>query len=76
MSREANRLLKQALTLPVDERAELAGFLIESLDKSKDKSVRAAWDVEIARRMEELDSGKVKPVPIEQARRRLASAIE
>ncbi len=75
MSQEANKLLKKALSLPVTERAELAGSLIESLDSSKDKSVRAAWDAEIARRMEEIDSGKVKPIPIEQARRRLASAI-
>jgi putative addiction module component (TIGR02574 family) len=76
MTREANELLKRALTLPITERAELAGSLIESLDSSKDKSVRAAWDAEIARRMEELDSGKVKPISIEQARRRLSSAIE
>ncbi len=76
MTRKADELLKKALTLPAPERAELAGSLIESLDHSKDKSVRAAWDTEIARRMEELDSGKVKPIPIEQARRRLSSAIE
>jgi len=76
MTREANELLKRAMTLPITERAELAGSLIESLDSSKDKSVRAAWDAEIARRMEELDSGKVKPIPIEQARRRLSSAIK
>ena len=76
MTREGNELLKKALTLPAPERAELAGSLIESLDRSKDKSVRVAWDTEIARRMEELDSGKVKPISIEQARRRLSSAIE
>jgi len=76
MSREANKLLKKALTLPVAERAELAGSLIESLDSSKDKSVRIAWEAEIVRRMEELDSGKVRPISLEQARRRLAAAIE
>jgi putative addiction module component (TIGR02574 family) len=76
MSQEANKLLKKALTLPVAERAELAGSLIDSLDSSKDKSVRAAWQAEIERRMDDLDSAKVKPIPIKQARRRLASAIE
>jgi putative addiction module component (TIGR02574 family) len=60
----------------VAERAELAGSLIESLDDTQDESVKAAWDQEIVRRMTELDSGKVKPVPLEQARRRLSSAIE
>lgn len=76
MSQESTELLKKALTLPVAERAELAGSLIESLDEADDESVKAAWDEEIARRMEELDSGKVKPISLEQARRRLSSAIE
>jgi putative addiction module component (TIGR02574 family) len=74
MGREARKLLKKAVTLPVDERAELAGSLIESLDSSMDKSVRAAWETEILVRMQELDSGRVKSIPIEQMRRRLTSA--
>jgi putative addiction module component (TIGR02574 family) len=76
MSREAADLLKKALTLPVSERADLAGSLIESLDDAEDESVAAAWDKEIARRMEEVDSGKVKPASLEEARRRLSSVIE
>jgi putative addiction module component (TIGR02574 family) len=76
MSRDATDLLKQALTLPVAERAELAGSLIESLDSTKDESVEAAWVEEVARRMEQLDSGKVEPVSFEHARRRLNSAVE
>ena len=76
MTSEANELLKKALTLPVEERAELAGSLIESLDETDDQSVKAAWDAEIARRMEDLDSGKAKPVSLEEARRRLSSAVE
>ena len=76
MGDEAIELLKKALTLPVAERAELAGSLIESLDEAGHESVIAAWDEEIARRMEDLDSGKVKPVSLEEARRRLSSAIE
>jgi putative addiction module component (TIGR02574 family) len=76
MTRHANEILKKALTLPVAERAELASSLIESRDGAKDKSVEAAWDEEIVRRMGELDSGKVKPVSLDQARRRLSSALE
>ena len=76
MSQEASDLLKKALNLPVAERADLAGSLIESLDETNDESVQAAWDAEIVRRMEDLDLGKVKPVTIEEARRRLSSAIE
>ena len=68
--------MKKALSLPVSERADLAGSLIESLDETQDESVAAAWDEEVARRMADIDSGAVKPVSIEEARRRLLSALE
>ena len=76
MSQEASELLKKALDLPPAERAELAGSLIESLDEAEEESVQTAWDAEIIRRMEDLNSGKVKPVSLEEVRRRLSSAIE
>jgi putative addiction module component (TIGR02574 family) len=76
MSREVSELLKMALNLPVAERAELAGSLIESLDETEDESVQAAWDAEILRRMEGLTLGKVKPVSLEEARRRFSSSLD
>jgi putative addiction module component (TIGR02574 family) len=56
----------------------LAGSLLESLDGAPDdpEAVEAAWNEEIARRIEELDSGKVKPVSLETFRRKLSSAAE
>src|ERR1039457_4918062 len=53
MSEEATELLKKALTLPLEERAELASSLMESLDLIQDEDVEAAWQEEIARRIEE-----------------------
>ena len=76
MTQEAAELLKKALSLPVSERADLAGSLIESLDETQDESVAAAWDEEVARRMAGIDSGAVQPVSLEEARRRLLSALE
>lgn len=76
MTQDVSELLKKALTLPVADRAELAGSLIESLDSTADESVEAAWDEEISRRMADLDSGRVHPVSLEEARRRLNSAIK
>jgi putative addiction module component (TIGR02574 family) len=76
MTQEAAELLKKALALPVSERADLAGSLIESLDDTQDESVEAAWDEEVARRMADIESGGVKPVSLEEARRRLLSALE
>ncbi len=71
MTKEAAELLKKALTLPVSERAELAGSLIESLEDAQDESVTAAWDEEVVRRMADIDSGSIKPVALEDARRRI-----
>ena len=76
MSREVTELLKKALELSVTDRAELAGSIIESLDQAEDKSVKDAWDAEILRRMEDLDSGGVKPISQHEVFRRLASAVE
>jgi len=75
MTQEATELLKKALSLPVAERADLAGSLIESLDETHDPAVEAAWDEEIARRMADIDSGRVKPISLEEARR-LSSTVE
>jgi putative addiction module component (TIGR02574 family) len=75
MTEEAAKLLKKALTLPVAERAEIAGTLIESLDRVEDDSAASAWNAEIERRMQDLDSGRVTPVSLEEARRRLSSAV-
>ena len=71
MSRDVAELLKEALALPTEVRAELAGSLLDSLDETVDDGVDAAWQREIARRMADLDSGKVKPIPWTEIRRRL-----
>ena len=76
MTRTTSNLLKKALALPVEERAELAGSLIESLDTSKDPSAEAAWGEEVVRRMADIDTGKVNLVSLEQARARLSSSIK
>jgi len=78
MTHDATELLKRALALSVEERAELAGSLLESLDGADDDpaGVEAAWSEEIARRIEELDSGKVKTVSLDTFRRKLSSAAE
>lgn len=78
MTQDATELLKRALALSEEERAELAGSLLESLDDTHEdpEAVEAAWNEEIARRLEDLDSGKVKPVSLDAFRRKLSSAAE
>ena len=73
MKQDPNNLLKEALKLPPEARAALAGSLLDSLDQDVDEDAEAAWHAEIDRRLRELDSGKVKTVPWAEARRRIAS---
>lgn len=57
---EAQELLKRALALPDKERADMAGSLIDSLDHTVDENAEAAWQEEIARRLEDVRAGTVK----------------
>ncbi len=77
MTQDATELLKRALALSEDERAELAGSLLESLDSPPEdpEAVEAAWNEEIARRIEDLDSGKAKTVPWEDVRDQISSKL-
>jgi len=75
MKQEVSELLKKALALPAEARAALAGFLLDSLDGTVDASAEEEWEEEIARRMAELDSGKVKPIPWAEARRQIAAIL-
>lgn len=76
MTREADDLLKKALTLPAHERATLAGSLIDSLDEANDASAQSEWHDEIARRIEELDSGKAETVSWEEVQRRVSIMLK
>lgn len=75
MTREANELLQKALALPDGERAELAGTLISSLDPAVDPDTDAAWPQEIARRWEDVRSGKVKTVPWDEVQHKAQSLL-
>jgi len=67
MTHDETEILRQATAL--------ANSLLESLDETVDASAEEAWSREIARRIEELDSGKVKPVAWEDARRQIAAIL-
>jgi len=75
MTEEADELLKKALTLSPEDRATLAGSLLESLEEAEEEGVEEAWNEEIARRVEELDSGKVKTIPWEEVRRKVTAKL-
>jgi putative addiction module component (TIGR02574 family) len=75
MSPDVSELLKKALALPAEARAALAGSLLDSLDDCVDASAEEEWNQEIARRIQELDSGKVRPIPWAEARRQVSAIL-
>ena len=64
-------VLGQALQMSEEERAEIAGKLIASLDNSPDTQVEQAWQDEVRQRIGDLDSGGAVCIPWEEVRRRL-----
>lgn len=69
MSPDVRKLLEEALELPERSRADLAAALLESLEPEADEGVETAWAEEIARRLRDVESGAVKPIPWEEARK-------
>ena len=69
MKPDPAKLLEEALRLSPEARAALAASLLESLEDDIDEGAEAAWAAEIAKRIHELDSGAVAPVPWPEARR-------
>ena len=59
------RYKTQLEKLPREERAELAYFLLSSLEP-EEEGAAAAWDAEISRRVAEIRSGKANGKPAEQ----------
>jgi len=74
MTPNMKRLLEDALRLSPEERAALAGTLLESLDAQTDPGAEEAWAIELAQRAKEIDTGAVTCVPWSEARRAILNA--
>jgi putative addiction module component (TIGR02574 family) len=66
MTETAEKLKIELSQLPTAERAELAYFLIHSLDEEVNYDVESAWDVELKQRMQEIDNGNASGKPSNQ----------
>lgn len=75
---EVETVRVDALALPELERAALARDLVASLDGPADPDVAAAWDIELCRRINEIEGGKAQlldvDVVLERAREQLMKA--
>lgn len=65
MTETVQKLKEQVTMLTPEERADLAYFLLQSLDE-EEEGAEAAWDAVLARRAEEIRSGKVVGKPAAQ----------
>lgn len=73
MTSRAQALLREALALPIDERADVAAELLASLDEAStgnSAEVEAAWAAEIEKRARRVMAGESKGIPWDDVRSR------
>ena len=77
MTQRTQELLREALALPVDERADVAAQLLASLDDEDvaTEDIEAAWAVEIEKRARRVLSGQSAGIPWEDVRRRAEAEL-
>ena len=78
MSSRAQDLLREALALPLDERADVAAELLASLDDAaaeQPADVEAAWAAEIERRARRALADESGGVPWDDVRRRAEAEL-
>jgi putative addiction module component (TIGR02574 family) len=68
-------LIEEVISLPVEERAVVADSILQSLNPP-DLDIDRKWAQVAQRRLTELRSGKVKPVPGEQVFARVWKRFE
>lgn len=65
--RSIEQLTNEVLSLPSGARALLAEKILESLEFDPDTKIQAAWTAEAKRRLTEITSGAVQPIPGDEA---------
>ena len=76
MSAAAKEILEATLKLDAKERARIAHEIIVSLDEEPaEEGVEQAWEDELARRADEVDSGAAKLEPWSKVRQELDDIV-
>ncbi|OQY99922.1 MAG: hypothetical protein B6D35_08080 [Candidatus Brocadia sp. UTAMX2] len=65
MAANSQKILKEALTLPLQERASLVDDLLASLDQP-DKQVDSSWRKEVEERIAAYQAGKIRAVTLDE----------
>jgi hypothetical protein len=76
MNRSAQEILEEVRQLPPDD----VDWIVESLlikdDREAAGDIEAAWDGEIKRRLDEIDSGAVQLIPLKDVLSRMEARIQ
>ena len=75
MTKATEEVLADALKLDPDSRAQLASELLASLDGPTDPDAEQAWQAEIARRVADLEAGKLKLESWAEVKRRIEKKL-
>lgn len=70
-----DKLRSEALTLPENDRADLAYALVKSLDEPPDSDAAKEWAKEIQRRLRAIDSGTARLIERDELRRRFGERL-
>lgn len=71
MSSRGTQVLKEALSLPPAERAEIAERLLSSLDPPSQEGIDALWGKEAEERLDAFDRGEIKAIPAKEVFKRV-----
>ncbi len=69
-------ITSEALSLPVQQRAELAAQLLSSLDALSESEIEPLWFQEAARRAADMDRGLSKRIAAEEVRRQANALLK
>jgi putative addiction module component (TIGR02574 family) len=69
-------IYRDALSLPVQERAQLAEQLLSSLDTLSESEIEQLWFQEAARRASEMDQGLAERIPAEIMRQEAQALLK
>ncbi len=70
------KLLRDALSLPVDLRTALVDKLLESLNVPLKEDIERAWAEEVEKRCKEIESGTVKTIPGEEVFKKIRARYQ
>ena len=62
----SDRVIDDILSLPADQRMNLADRILASLNSTVDPEFDALWAIEAEHRVQEIESGKVDLIPGEE----------